>query len=134
MDAPATWLARNPNDWRHLDAALGTYVASSGDASSWVASQASAARSGGLGFLAEMNVLNGGTSASGIRVTRSGRYAMSASQLRNWGSTILAQGYVCGLVLTRYDAAYFGRSDIRDAARDLANKASSRAGRSCRPA
>jgi hypothetical protein len=134
IDAPATWLARNPVDWKHLDAASSTYAASFGDAASWVASQASAARGAGLGFLAEMNVLNGGTSASGIRGTTSGKYAMSASQLRNWGSTILAQNQVCGLVLARYDEGYFGRSDIRDAVRDLAVKASSRTARSCRPA
>jgi hypothetical protein len=133
VEAPAAWLARK-SDWSHLDAALGTYAATTGDAASWIASQASAARGTGLGFLAEMNVLNGGTSASGIRGTTSGKYAMSASQLRNWGSTILAQGYVCGLLLARYDDAYFQRSDIRDAVRDLAGKASSRAGRSCRPA
>ena len=134
VDAPATWLARNPVDWKHLDAASSTYAASFGDASSWVTSQASAARGAGLGFLAEMNVLNGGTSASGIRGTISGKYAMSASQLRNWGSTILGVNHVCGLVLARYDDAYFGRSDIRDAVRDLAVKASTRTARSCRPA
>ena len=57
---------------------------------------------------------------------------MSASQLRNWGSTILAQTQVCGLVVLRYDEAYFGRSDIRDAMRDLADKAGVRTARSCR--
>ena len=134
VDAPATWLARNAVDWKHLDAASSTYAASFGDAASWVASQASAARGAGLGLLAEMNVLNGGTSASGIRGTISGKYAMSASQLRNWGSTILGVNHVCGLVLARYDDAYFGRSDIRDAVRDLAVKASTRTARSCRPA
>ena len=134
IDAPATWLARNPVDWKHLDAASTTYAASFGDAASWVASQASAARGAGLGFLAEMNVLNGGTSASGIRGTISGKYAMSASQLRNWGSTILGNSQVCGLVLARYVDAYFGRADIRDAARDLAVKASNRGAKSCRPA
>jgi hypothetical protein len=134
VDAPATWLARNPADWKHLDAASATYAASSGDAASWVVGQASAARSAGLGLLVEMNALNGGTSASGIRGSTHGRYAMGASQLRNWGSTILAQSQVCGLVLARYDAAYFGRSDIRDALRDLAAKARARTARSCRPA
>ena len=59
---------------------------------------------------------------------------MSASQLRNWGSTILGNSQVCGLVLARYVDAYFGRADIRDAARDLAVKASNRGAKSCRPA
>lgn len=134
VEAPATWLARNPVDWNHLDAASATYAASSGDAASWVAEQASAAKSAGLGFLAKMSALNGGTSASGIAGATEGKYAMSASQLRNWGSTILAQSQVCGLVVLRYDEAYFGRSDIRDAMRDLADKAGARTARSCRPA
>ncbi|HEY7612973.1 MAG TPA: hypothetical protein VH764_08255 [Gemmatimonadales bacterium] len=131
VEAPAAWLARQ-SDWKHLDAVSATYAASDGDASRWVAGQASVARSAGLGLLVEMNVLNGGTSSSGISGVTRGKYAMSASQVRNWGSTLLAQSHVCGLVLARYDDRYFGRSDIRDALRDVGAKARSRTAKACR--
>ena len=62
-----------------------------------------------------MNVLNGGTSASGIAGTQAGKYAMSATQLRNWGSTLVADSRVCGLVLEGYESRYFGRTDIAGA-------------------
>lgn len=134
VGAPAPWLGRHGGGWKYLDAASVTYVGSAGDAATWVSTQAGAARGAGLGLLAEMNVLNGGTSTSGIRGTASGKYAMSAAQLRSWGSTLLAQSQVCGLVLARYDRDYFGRSDVRDAVRELAAKARARTARSCRPA
>ena len=89
VEAPVTWLARNRWTGSTSMPRPPRMRQSFGDASSWVTSQASAARSAGLGFLVEMNVLNGGTSASGIRGTIGGKYAMSASQLRNWGSTIV---------------------------------------------
>ena len=62
----------------------------------------------------------------------SGRYAMSASQLRTWGSALVVPGAVCGLMLNRYDAKYFGRSDVRDAVQVLGDKAAARAASSCR--
>ena len=79
-----------------------------------------------------MNVLNGGTSASGIRGTQPGKYAMSASQLRNWGGTLIADSRACGLALQRYDATYFERTDVEGAVAELARKADNRQAVSCR--
>ena len=92
----------------------------------------SAAAKGRLGLLVGMNVLNGGTSASQLPGTSPGKYAMSATQLRTWGSVLAVHTGVCGLFLSRYDVEYFGRSDIKQAVADLAGKAGARATTSCR--
>ncbi len=128
----ASWLAGNPSAWQALDAASSVYSAESGDAGAWISGQASAAGKAKLGLMVSMNVLNGGTAASNLRGTLDGKYAMSASQLRNWGSTLVANSRVCGMLLLRYDDRYFGRSDVRDALRSLAGQAEARAASSCR--
>ncbi len=129
--APA-WLAGKTTPWQYLDASLVTYSGSAGDAAAWVDRQASAAGQARLGLLVGINVLNGGTSASRLPGTIRGKFAMSASQLRSWGSALLAPGQVCGLVMSRYDAGYFGRSDVREAVSDLAEQAGGRPATSCR--
>jgi hypothetical protein len=132
VDAPPSWLATKTTAWQYLDASTVTYSGSAGDAGAWVAKQASDADKASLGLLVGMNVLNGGTSASGLPGTTDGKYAMSASQLRNWGSALVAQSQVCGLVMSRYDEGYFGRSDVRDAVAAVAEKARTHAETSCR--
>jgi hypothetical protein len=79
-----------------------------------------------------MDVLNGGTSASQLPGTTKGKFAMSASQLQSWGSALVAQSRGCGLVMSRYDAAYFGRSDVKEAVKTVAEQAEARAATSCR--
>ncbi len=130
--APATWLAGYAAGWKYLDAASVTYSGSSGDAATWVGKQASAAGGARLGLLVGMNVLNGGTSQSRLDGTADGKYAMSATQLQTWGSALVKESRVCGLVLSRYDEGYFGRSDVKSAVAALRDKASARAATSCR--
>ncbi len=71
-------------------------------------------------------------SASRLPGTTQGKYAMSATQLRSWGSTLVAHSRVCGMLLSRYDERYFGRSDVRDALRTLATQSVARSAVSCR--
>jgi hypothetical protein len=130
--APATWLAGNGAGWKYLDAASVTYSGSSGDPAAWVGNQAGAAGRARLGLLVGMNVLNGGTSPSKLAGTTRGRLAMSASQLESWGSALVAHSRVCGLVLSRYDEGYFGRSDVKTAVAALRDEARARAATSCR--
>lgn len=118
-DAPPSWLGTR--SWQYLDAAWATYSTSSGDVTGWVNAQASAAGSARLGLLVGLEVSNG-----------RGKYAMSASQLRTSGSIVAASTKVCGVVLSRYDATYFARSDVKDAVSSVAAKARDRAATSCR--
>jgi hypothetical protein len=130
--APLSWLAARTTPWQYLDAASVMYSGSDGEAGAWVSQQASTAGTARLGLLVGMNVLNGGTSASGLAGTTAGKFAMSASQLRSWGSALVAQSRVCGLLMARYDAGYFGRSDVKDAVAIVGEKARTRATTSCR--
>jgi hypothetical protein len=131
VDAEASWLSTTTT-WRYLDAATVSYTAAAGDPATWISRQASAAARARLGLLVGMNVLNGGTSASGIAGSQPGKYAMSATQLRNWGSALLAEDRACGLVLQRYDSRYFGRSDVAGAIAELGRKAGEVQASSCR--
>jgi hypothetical protein len=131
VEADAAWLGTTTS-WSWLDAVWAIYGASAGDAATWVGRQATAAGRAGLGILVGMNVLNGGTSASGIPGTQDGKYAMSATQLRSWGSTLVADSRACGLVLQRYEARYFDRTDITGAIAELGRKAGDRQATSCK--
>ena len=130
--APPSWLAAKATPWQYLDASSVMYSASAGDAGAWISEQASDAGEARLGLLVGMNVLNGGTSASRLPGTTEGKFAMSASQLRSWGSTLVGQSRVCGLVMARYDDTYFGRADVKEAVGIIAEKAGARAATSCR--
>jgi hypothetical protein len=132
VDAPPSWLRAKTTAWQYLDASSVMYSGAAGDAGAWVGKQASDAVAARLGLLVGMNVLNGGTSSSGLAGTTQGKFAMSASQLRTWGSAILAQSRVCGLMMSRYDEGYFGRSDVKDAVAALGEKARTHAATSCR--
>jgi hypothetical protein len=130
--APPSWLAAKTTPWQYLDASSVIYSGSAGDAGAWVGEQASAAVEARLGLMVAMNVLNGGTSASGLAGTTPGKFAMSATQLRSWGTTLVAQSRVCGLMLLRYDGGYFGRWDIKEAVAVVGEKARTRTATSCR--
>ena len=132
VHAPPSWLSSNPSAWQYLDAASTVYYATSGDPATWIGRQVADAGRGRLGLFVGMNVLNGGTSSSGIAGATAGRYAMSASQLQTWGSALLNRSEICGLSMWRYDATYFGRSDIKSAVAALTTKAQAHAATSCR--
>ena len=127
-----TWLASSPVTYTYLDAGWAQYTAVKGDATRWVAAEASAAKSRGLGLVVSLNVLNGGNGSSGIRGSESGKYSMSATELRNYGSALLNQSYGCAFYQWMYNSTYFGRSDIKSAMADLSAKARAHTKTSCR--
>jgi hypothetical protein len=107
-----TWLAQTPVPYAYLDAGWAQYSASKGNVGVYLASNLTAARNAGLGLVVGLNVLNGGTSASGIPGYSAGKYAMSASQLLSWGSVLLGDGFPCAFLMWKYDTTYFNRSDM----------------------
>jgi hypothetical protein len=90
------------------------------------------AKSSGLALVIGMNQLAGGAAKGGLRGYYSGKYSMSASQLRSWGGTMLANSYPCAFLSWKYQARYMNRSDIRSANAFLAGKARSKGTKSCR--
>jgi hypothetical protein len=82
-----------------------------------------------------VNALNGGNGSSGIRGTQSGKWSMSATELRNYGTALLGQTHACGWFNWSYlytGKTYLARADIKSAMTDLSNKAKAHVKTSCR--
>ncbi|MEO7237072.1 MAG: hypothetical protein ABIZ96_00495 [Gemmatimonadales bacterium] len=127
-----TWLASAPVTYTYLDAGWGQYTAVKGDVTRWVTTEVNAAKSKGLGLVVSLNVLNGGNGSSNIRGSESGKYSMSATELRTYGSALLNQSYSCAFYQWQYNSSYFGRSDIKTAMGELSAKARVHSKTSCR--
>ena len=133
VNAPANWLASVPVTYVHLDAGWAMFRAkTSSSPATWATLQVNKAKSKGLGLVAGLNVLDGGDGSSGLRGTQPNTWAMSAAELRNYGSALLSQSHVCAFSMWRYSASYYGRADVKSAMADLSAKAKSHARTSCR--
>lgn len=127
-----SWLASGKVTYKYLDAGWTQYAVGKGDAAKWVASEAAAAKRKGLGLVVGMNVLDGGNGSSKIRGWSGGKWAMSASELRKYGSAMLGQSHACAFFNWQHDLKYYGRSDIKSALADLSAKAKAHAKTACR--
>jgi hypothetical protein len=133
VSAPANWLAAVPVTYVHLDAGLAMFRSkTSSSPADWAAQQVKRAKSKGLGLIVGLNVLDGGNGSSGIRGTQPRTWAMSAAELRKYGSALLGQSYVCGFVMWRYSSTYYNRSDVKSAMGELSTTARNHARTSCR--
>ncbi len=133
VNAPANWLASVPVNYVHLDAGWAMFRAKTSSSSgTWVAMQANKAKSKGLGLVAGLNVLDGGDGSSGIRGTQPQTWAMSAAELKKYGTALLSQSYVCAFSMWRYNSTYYGRADVKTAMNDLSAQAKGHARTSCR--
>jgi hypothetical protein len=118
-------------NYRYLDAAWAQYSERKGDIAEFVRSNVRDAKTAGLTLVVGLNILDGGTKASGIRGSTTGKYAMSASQVLKWGGALLDDDYPCAFVSWKYDASYMSRSDIKSALAVLSQKAQQHAASSC---
>jgi hypothetical protein len=127
-----SWLASASVTYKHLDAGWTQYERFKGDPKQWVTAEAAAARRKGLGLVVGLNVLDGGNGSSGIPGWTKGKYAMSATEIRNIGYALLSEGLACGLFNWTHDTDYYGRSTIKSAMADVSARARSHAKTSCR--
>jgi hypothetical protein len=133
VNAPANYLTQATVSYVYLDAAWAMYRSkTSSSPGTWVANQASKARSKGLGLVAGMNVLDGGNGSSGLRGTQPRTWMMSAAELRSYGTALLSQSYVCAFSMWQYNSTYYGRADVKSAMADLSALARSHAKTSCK--
>jgi hypothetical protein len=132
--AKPTYLASGGMRYKYLDAGWAMYQSWQGNPTSWIRAQNAAAKRSGLKLVVGLNLLNGGTKASRIKGTKGKFYAMSANQVRTWGSIMLneSRSTACGFFNWRYDTKYHGRSDIKSATAFLSNKTKSQPKVSCR--
>jgi hypothetical protein len=127
-----SWLAGASFTWRYVDAGWTQYRATQGNAANWVRAEAAAAGREGLGLVVGLNVLDGGDGSSRIRGTTSGKWAMSATEIRNYGSAMLSVSAACAFFSWTWEDDYYNRSDIRNAMADVSALARRHAKTSCR--
>ena len=133
VNAPAGWLASVPVTYVHLDAGWAMFRSKTHSSpSTYISQQVRQAQSKHLGLVAGLNVLDGGDGSSGIRGTQPKTWAMSAAELRKYGSALLGQSYVCAFSMWRYSSSYYTRTDIKSALADLSARARNHAKTSCR--
>ena len=130
-----SWLASSPVTYRALDAGWLQYAAGKGDAAGLVAAEVAAAKNKGLGIVVGLNILDGGNGSSRVAGWTRGRHAMSATEIRNYGTALLNQTHVCAFYNWTYNytgPSYFARSDIKSALTDMSNKARAHVRTSCK--
>lgn len=130
-----SWLASAGITYTYLDAGWLQYAANKGDVTKLVAAEVAAAKNKRLGLVVGMNVLDGGNKSSGIKGTYSGAYAMSATEIKTYGTALLNQSYVCGFYNWTYNyfgPTYYARSDVKSSLTSLSNMAKAHARTSCR--
>lgn len=132
VHAEMTWLASTTLTYRYLDAGWAQYAATRGPVATWISTEVGNAKLKGLGLVMALNVLNGGNGSSGIRGTKSGKYSMSASELRAYGTATLDQTYACAFIMWEHRATYYDRTDIKSAMAALSLKAKAHVKTSCR--
>lgn len=134
--ARPTWLAQTTLTYNYLDAGWFQYEAQyMGDVSVATSKEIAAAKLKRLGIVVGLNVLNGGNGSSRISGTTSGKYKMSATEIRNYGAVLLNQSYSCGFFNWTYilgGAEYMARTDIKSAMSYLSSKARYHVKTSCR--
>ena len=127
-----SWLASAGITYTYLDAAWLQYEAFRGDISKVISTEIAAARNKRLGLIMGINVLDGGNGSSGIGGYTKGKYAMSANEIRNYGTALLNQSYACGFYNWQYGSTYYSRADIKSALVAMSLKAQSHVKTSCR--
>jgi hypothetical protein len=128
-----SWLATASITYTYLDAAWLQYESFRGDVTKVVNDEVAAAKRKGLGLMMGLNVLDGGNGSSRISgfYTKS-KYAMSASEIRTYGTAMLNNSYACGFYNWMYNSTYYGRTDVKSALAELSNKARAHVKTSCR--
>jgi hypothetical protein len=130
-----TWLAGSTITYTSLDAGWAQYASYQGDVTKWITAEVAAAKRKGLGLAVGVNFLAGGNGSSGIPGWKKGYWAMSATELRNYGTALLNQTYACGFFGWTYidgGAAYLARPDISSTMTYLSTKAKAHVRTSCR--
>jgi hypothetical protein len=127
-----SWLKSASISYRYLDAGWLQYTAGKGEPANLVATEASAAKQKGLGLVVGLNVVNGGNGSSGIRGDRDGEWAMSASEIRNYGYAMLGEGQACAFFSWQHDSDYYNVSAVKSAMADVSSRARQHTKTSCR--
>jgi hypothetical protein len=116
------YLAKAGISYHYLDAAWAQYVARKGEVGEFLQQNAADAQTLGLELVVGLNLLNGGP----------GGVALTAQQVRDWGTVLLSSFYPCAFISWKYDAAFLAPAEMGSAMDDLRAQAQGRAAKSCR--
>jgi hypothetical protein len=107
----------------YLDAAWAQYAANRfPNVNDFITTNVAKAKAKGLALIVGMNILKGSPTKG----------AMSAKQLRYYGSALLSSSYPCAFISWMYADWYMSKSSIKDAMSYLRSKAQSRGFKTCR--
>jgi hypothetical protein len=94
--------------------------------------QIAAARARGLGLVFGMNYLSGGNGSSGRRGTSTGRWEMSAREVKNVGTVLAQAPYACAMLSWQYSTTFLSRSGMTTALSAVSSAARNRSRSSCK--
>jgi len=115
----------------YLDGAWAQYAARFGSISNFLNTNVNNAKSAGLSLTVGLNQI-AGNKTGGLRGYYSGFGALTATQLKTLGGTLLNSTYPCAFLNWKYNDRYMARSDIKAALGYLASKARSKPFKSCK--
>jgi hypothetical protein len=108
---------------RYLDAAWAAYLWRRGNVHDYLRSNVAAAQKRGLQLVVGLNVIDGGNPK---------RTPMSAREVEEWGSAMLASSYSCAFIMWEHNSTYLRSSGMANAMDALRRKAQNRSSKSCR--
>jgi len=117
-----SYMAQWSGTYQYLDAAWAQYVCRLGTASDFIGSNVRLAQSKGLSLVVGLNLVRGNCEKA----------AMTATEVQNWGSTLLSSTYPCAFISYQFDEKYLSSAGIQSAMDLLRSKAENRESRSCR--
>jgi hypothetical protein len=120
--AEASYLAKWPTRYRHLDAAWAQYVTFKGTPREFIRRNIADAQRKGLALVTGLNISKGANNRS----------RMSASQIRSFGTELLRSSYPCAFISWTYNSQYLSTRSVRDAMRVIRNMTQNRGAKSCR--
>ena len=121
----------NAGRYRHLDACVNQYAVQDGDIEDYVKLEARMSEQLDLGVINGLNIADGGDGSSGQPGWRRGMYAMSADEIRHYGSVLMAMPQTGMFLAWEYDGSerwsdgtigseYFDRPPLELALAELA--------------
>jgi hypothetical protein len=118
--AEPTYMAKWSGTYRYLDAAWAQYVSWKGTPSSYLSKHVTAAKNKGLALVVGLNITHGNN-----------HNAMTASQIKSWGTAMLGSSYPCSFLSWKYSSTILSGSK-KDAMLSLQSQAKNRSYKSCR--
>lgn len=115
--------------WQHLDTGWAQYTARKAGTADFIAKEAGAARTLGLGLIVGLNITKGGDGSSGFG--HGDEWSMTGDEILRNGRILLGEPYACAFISWDGRPNVVGRPDVAAALRELAMAARAKTAVSC---